>query len=101
MTNATSLLWRAWVYLAQLSGTDTVIEAGEHWLPGNSSDAWLPLMKKGMCDFVIDCVYSNGCYLSSLALKEMGNLIIPVKFAIIILKQGTRSVTWSSAVVNY
>ena len=67
----------------------------------HSSDVWLPLMKKRMCDFVIDCVYSNGYYPSSLALKEMGNLIIPLKFSIITLKQDIRSITWLSAVVNY
>ena len=50
VTNGTYLLWRAYVDLAQLGGTDIaygtsgtsqkdiVIETGEHWLPGYSLD---------------------------------------------------------------
>ena len=107
VTNATSPLGRALVDLAQLGGADIVygtsdrsqkeivIKAGGHWLPGNS-DAWLPLIK-GRCDFVIDCVCSDGYYSSSLALKDTGHLIIPGKFAAVMASKGDKLCTFGSS----
>ena len=56
--------------------------------------------EEGKCDLVTDCVYSNGYYSPSLALKDIRHLILPEKFATVALKRDTRGVIWLLVVVT-